>query len=231
MFIEEAIKDKVTYANLIEMLKPNCEIIINNSNGFIIYHSSPDMNVLVCDCKDGFEEKFLEEILKLKKPLLQILNNKLVEMVVKNKYQIEGDPSLQAVYRGERIDSSGLISLRKEDLEFVKNTYIDGTLKEYVQHIFDENYLCGYYENNELIGYVGKHSKNNIGLLYVKPEYRRNGYGSKILRMAFSKCEDFGNPYPYTHIYETNEPSLKLHKKIGCEFGKKTITWIRRTEK
>ena len=50
--------------------------------------------------------------------------------------------------------------------------------------------------------------------------------------MGFCKCEDFGNPYPYTHIYETNEPSLNLHKKLlGCEFGKKKVTWLRKIKK
>ena len=223
MFLYEVIKDEVTYANLIEM-------VLNETYGFLIYHIGSDLSVFICDCKDGFEEKFVEEILKSNAYRIEVFNDKLVEILVKNNYKAE-DHCLQAVYRGEKIDSPCLQNLKKEDLEFVKNSYEDGKDKEYVQHIFDENFLYGYYENNELIGYIGKHSIDNLGLLYVKPEYRRKGYGSKLLRIAFSRCEDFGNPYPYTHIYATNEPSLKLHKKIGCEFGKKKVTWFHIIEK
>ena len=231
MCIDEAIKDEVTYANLIDMLKPNCKIILNEKYGFLVYHTSSDINVLLCDCKDGFEEKLLEKILELNLPLIQVFNDKLAEMLKKNNYETTGGPCFQAVYKGEKINSSELINLKKEDLEFVKNTYEEGNSKEYVQHVFDANNLYGYYKNNELIGYVGKHSKNNVGLLYVKPEYRRKGIGMKLLKMAFSKCEDFGNPYPYTHIFMTNEVSLKLHKKLGCEFGKKKLTWFHKLKK
>ena len=228
--MDEAIKDEVTYANLIEMLKPDCRTIINEAYGFLIYHTGSDMSVLLCDCKDGFEDKFLEEIIKSNANYIEVFNNKLVELLVKNNFKAEA-PCSQLVYRGEKVDSSELVILKKEDLDLVKNTYDEGTSKEYVQHVFDENNLYGYYKNNELIGYVGNHSKSNIGLLYVKPEYRRGGYGSKILRMAFSKCEDFGHPYPYSHIFLTNQISLKLHEKLGCEYGKKKVTWLFKTGK
>ena len=230
MFIDEAIKDGITYANLIEMLKPDCKIILNETYGFVIHHISSDMNVLLCDCKDGFEEKILEKILKSNANYIEVYSDKLIEMLCKNNFKAQ-DSCLQAVYTGEKIDSTELINLKKEDLEFVKNTYNDGNSKAHVQHVFDENFLYGYYKNNELIGFVGKHSKSNVGLLYVKPEHRRSGLGLKILRMGFCKCEDFGNPYPYTHIFEKNEPSLKLHKKLGCEFGKKKVTWLFKAEK
>ena len=230
MFIDEAIKDEVTYANLIEMLKPDCKKIINETYGFLIHHISSDMNVLLCDCKDGYEEKFLEEIKKSNTNYIEVFNEKLVELLTKNNFKPES-PCYQLVYRGEKIDSSELIKLKKEDLDFVKNTYDEGTSKDYVQHVFDENNLYGYYKNNELMGYVGYHSKSNLGLLYVKPEHRRAGLGSKILKMAFSKCEDFGHPYPYSHIFLTNEISLKLHKKLGCEYGKKKVIWLFKTKK
>ena len=230
MFLDEAIKDEVTYANLIEILKPECKKIFNETYGFLIYHKSSDLNIYLCDCKDGFEDKLLKEILKSNISLIQVLNDKLVEMLLNNNYMTKG-PCLQAVYRGEKIDSSDLINLKKEDLEFVKNTYNDGNSKRHVQHVFDENNLYGYYKNNELVGFIGKHSKDNLGLLYVKPEYRRDGLGSKILRMAFSKFDDFEHPRLYTHIFLTNEPSLKLHKKIGCEFGKKNVTWLHKLKK
>ena len=229
--LDSEIKDKITYANLIEMLKPKCKIILNDTYGFLIYHERYDLNLYICDCKDGFEEKLLEEILKNNIILIQVFNDKLAKMLLENNYRT-GGPCFQAVYTGEKIDSTELINLKKEDLEFVKNTYNDGNSKEHVQQIFDENFLYGYYENNELIGYIGKHSKSNVGLLYVKPEHRKKGYGIKILRLGFCKCEDFGNPFPYTHIYETNEPSLNLHKKLlGCEFGKKKVTWLRKIKK
>ena len=116
MCIDEAIKDEVTYANLIDMLKPNCKIILNEKYGFLVYHTSSDINVLLCDCKDGFEEKLLEKILEKNLPLMQIFNNKLSEMLKKHNYETTGGLCFQAVYKGEKIDSSDLVNLKKEDL-------------------------------------------------------------------------------------------------------------------
>ncbi len=81
----------------------------------------------------------------------------------------------------------------------------------------------GYYENNQLIGIIGRHNDNSIGMLYVLEKFRKKGYGSIILRAAFNLWE---NQIPFSHIKIGNIPSEKLHKKLECQFGKKIVYWL-----
>ena len=81
----------------------------------------------------------------------------------------------------------------------------------------------GYYENNELIGIIGRHVDHSIGMLYVKEKFRKKGYGSIILKAGFNFWE---NQIPFSHIVVGNIASEKLHKKLECKIGKKIVYWL-----
>ena len=220
MYIDECLKDKITYANLIQYMKLEHELLFSTKNAFILF--LPKLDVYIADCIDSECENLVKELEKYKINLITIFSDKLFELIIP-KFKRSGK-CYQAVYTGEKIENNGnLIHLKKEDLEYVKNTYNNGKDKEEVERTFKENNILGYYENNELIGFIGRHSEHSIGMLYVKEKFRRKGYGLLILKLTFSFFED---QVPFTQIYTDNIASLNLHKKIGCEFGKKYIYWI-----
>ena len=220
MYIEECLKDRITYANLQQYINSEHEVLLSTQNSFIVL--LPKCNVYIADCKDAECDNLFKELSKYNIKVITIFNDKLFELL-KSRYK-GYDVSYQALYDGEKLEKNkNLIYLKKEDLDYAKNTYNNGNNKSGVEEAFKANNLLGYYENNELIGYIGRHADCSIGYLYVKEKFRKKGYGSLILKSVYSFWE---NQIPFSHIIIGNIASENLHKKIGCKFGKKKIYWL-----
>ena len=220
MYIDECLKDKITYANLHQYINSENKILLSTENAFIVL--LPKKNIYVADCKDSECENLFKELNKYDIKVITIFSDKLFELLKPNYkgYNV----SYQALYDGEIGEKNkNLIYLKKEDLEYVKNTYNDGNNKSGVEEAFKSNNLLGYYENGELIGYIGRHMDGSIGYLHVKEKFRRKGYGSLILKSVYSFWD---NQVPFTHVIIGNIPSENLHKKLGCKFGEKKIYWL-----
>ena len=219
MFIDECIKDIITYANIIQYLRIPHKILSSTEKAFILLLTKH--YIYITDCVDSECENVIEELKKYKIKIISTLNYKLFELL-KIKFK-NTDICSQAVYCGEKLENKNLMQLKKEDLEYVKKSYRDGNHEKEIEETFKNNNLLGYYENNELIGYVGRHADYSIGILFVKEKFRKKGYGSIILKTAFLFWE---NQVPFTHIIIGNTASENLHKKIQCKFGKKKVYWL-----
>jgi predicted GNAT family N-acyltransferase len=219
MFIDECIKDTITYANIIQYLRMPHKILLSTEKAFILLLTKHSF--YITDCVDSECDNIINELKKYKIKIITTLNQKLFELL--KKIFKNADICSQAVYCGEKLENNKLMQLKKEDLEYVKKTYRGENHEKEIEEIFKENNLLGYYENNELIGYVGRHLHYSIGLLYVKEKFRKKGYGSTILKTAFLFWE---NQVPFTHIIIGNTVSENLHKKIHCKFGKKKVYWL-----
>jgi len=220
MYIDECLKDKISYCNLYQYLKFEHEILYSTENAFIL--KIVKLNIYVVDCIDSEVEKVKIQIENYKAIYITTWNDKLYQLM-KSKFKY-ACKCYQAIYNGEKIKNNGnLMHLKQEDLEYVKKTYNKGEDAKEVEYGFKENNILGYYENGVLIGFVGRHFDHSIGMLYVKEEYRRKGYGSLILKLTYSFFED---QLPFTQIIIDNIASLNLHKKLDCNFGKKYVYWM-----
>ena len=219
MYIDECLKDKITYANIEQYLKMEHKLLLSTSKAFILLLTK--YNIYVVDCVDSEYENIFKELEKYDIKIITLMNKKLYELI-KSKFK-EINICSQAVYCGEKIENKNLKKLKKEDLEFIKKIYNDGTDGKEVEETFKNNNLLGYYENNELIGFIGRHVDSSIGMLYVKEKYRKKGYGSIILKAGFTFWE---NQIPFSHIIIGNIASEKLHKKLECKIGKKIVYWL-----
>ena len=80
-----------------------------------------------------------------------------------------------------------------------------------------------------------------LGDLHVEGDFRRQGIASKMLRKGFEYISRISNggEYIYAYIEKDNEPSIGLHKKLGCTdtgevrpfgeliFGDDETTWVK----
>ena len=113
---------------------------------------------------------------------LQTFNKKLQSLLVPHfKYNYACE---QAIYSANsNYCDSNLKPLEVKNLEYNAQTY---EMAEYMTQLYERNRLFGYYENEKFIGYVAFHIDETVGALFVKPEFRRFGYGEKVMTATFN---------------------------------------------
>ena len=67
-----------------------------------------------------------------------------------------------------------------------------------------------------------EHLDGTTGGLYVKPEFRKKGYGYILLKEGFSKVTKFVR---HSQVALDNIASIKLHEKLNCVKADITIYW------
>lgn len=103
----------------------------------------------------------------------------------------------------------------KEAIKYLK---ADSELKQYWKTLYDETVgeILVDPTNGNHIGHVFVwNNEKNRGFIFdleVKPEYRRKGYGSRLINDAVLKYHG----YDLT-VEKTNTPAIKLYKKYGFE--------------
>lgn len=218
--LEKILQDNsANYAHVFSAIEQSHEILINQKHNFLIHCIQSNSFIAESDEKDN---KKLDNFCKMFKNfnILRIqTTNKSIFNIIKPNFLYNYD-CIQAIFPLESLQKDeNLQSLKEEDLNYVCKTY---GLEKYITQLYERNRLFGYYKNDDFIGYACFHIDESLGSLFVKPEYRGNGYGKKIMKaLVFS----YKNPTKYSQILTTNIGSINLHKRIGCEISTKKIFW------
>lgn len=85
--------------------------------------------------------------------------------------------------------------------------------------------IFGLYVEEKLVGFIGLHSDQTMGMLRIFEEYRRHGYGF-ALEAALNNYLVEHQRLVYCHVEETNEASLKLQHKLGFTQSNKKQYWL-----
>ena len=149
---------------------------------------------------------------------------KLVERKLGYKRRI---PCYQAVYNKEPflIENNGLEIrlMQKEDVEEACAMYFDSE-DEAREHIAYRNLYCGVYKG-KIAAMIGLHLEGSMGLLVVKEEYRRMGFGETMEKFLINSLLKRGMT-PYCQIIEGNSASLGLQRKIGFDISENMLYWM-----
>ena len=89
--------------------------------------------------------------------------------------------------------------------------------------------MLGAFVDGEMAGFVGFHSEGSIGFLEVLPPYRRRGLGEALLLGAVRMALEEGQ-YAFAQVFEDNDASLGLHRKVGMTLSEETMYWLFREE-
>ena len=88
--------------------------------------------------------------------------------------------------------------------------------------------VYGGFVNGKIIGMIGLHYQGSMGLLEVKPEYRRNGYGEIMEKFLINSRLEKGL-IPYCQIIDDNAASLALQRKLGLDLSDNKLYWMRKS--
>lgn len=137
------------------------------------------------------------------------------------KFYLEG-PDEQWQEEIRRLEREGKHSLIIRPLDFEQKQIIfehyDMLPEEVIEERLEKKKIYGGFLKEELVGFIGLHQEESMGMLEVFPEYRRRGYGEELERFMIKKQLSDG-AIPYCQIDEHNKKSIQLQEKIGMELS------------
>ena len=82
------------------------------------------------------------------------------------------------------------------------------------------------FDGDKLIGMIGEHDEEMMGLLEIHPDYRRKGL-AMALETFMMKVQNDKGKLVSAQIETDNAASLALHRKLGFEIGDELVYWLR----
>lgn len=126
-----------------------------------------------------------------------------------------------ALFRKEPFELPGRLEFRKLTLADAPVVWKHYTMiKEdpdglaFAKERIEAGAVYGGYDDGELVGFIGKHSEETMGMLEVFPRFRRRGYGEELEKLLCNEIISQGR-VPCCHILENNVASLSLQERLG----------------
>ena len=135
-------------------------------------------------------------------------------------------PCYQAVYSKEPFKIDGKLEIRlmkEEDVKEASDMYF-GSLEEAKEHVRRSLVYGGFY-NGKIAAMIGRHYQGSMGMLVVKEEYRRRGFGGIMEKFLINSLLEKGL-IPYCQVIEGNTASLNLQRKLGLEVSENMLYWM-----
>lgn len=111
-----------------------------------------------------------------------------------------------------------------DDLEWIEKRYDLLDKEELGQYIGHGSIWIAYKENAK-VGFVGRHEEGSMGLLYVEEGFRRQGYATILEKFMIERMMGQGL-IPYADVFDDNDASIALQKKIGMKRMKEPVYWL-----
>ena len=154
-------------------------------------------------------------------------NITLAELVERKLGYKRRVPCNQAVYSGKPfvIDNNGLEIrlMQEEDAGEASAMYFD-SVDEAKEHIRRGLIYGGFYYG-KIAAMIGRHYEGSMGLLVVKEECRRRGYGEIMEKFLINSLLAKGLT-PYCQVIEGNTASLSLQRKLGLDISENMLYWM-----
>ena len=79
--------------------------------------------------------------------------------------------------------------------------------------------------NGKPVGFVGEHLEGSLGILYILPEYRKQGFAAYLEKYQMNEMLKDGY-LPFGQVEVGNEKSLNLQKKLGFKECSGFVYWF-----
>ena len=133
----------------------------------------------------------------------------------------------QVAYYGEKPAVDPRLSVRaadEHDLPVLTDNYQMISPEELAEAVRRKSILLGYHKGC-LIGFIGEHLEGSMGILYVLPEFRQQGFGTALQTYLIAMTMEKGF-IPFGQVEKDNLNSLRLQKKIGMTCSDNLNVWM-----
>ena len=160
--------------------------------------------------------------------LITVHQSFLIEPVKKRFGLKEAGPCFQAVYTGRnRLPVKTMFSLRPLEPchTGAVTEYYDLLSPREIERLICRGAMIGGFDGETLAGFAGVHAEGGMGLLFVRPGFRRRGLASALESYLINRILDRGR-VPFSQIFEGNTASFRLQQSLGLTFAQGRVNWL-----
>lgn len=222
-----AFKDPVQCSCLIDgITNGDYEVLYSGDRGVLVRVKNTDLHIISASSLED-AVWFASDLDS--PPVLQLLDVCAKDYLME-RYGLKGSVECYncAYTKCAKIDYTSPYKIRNLDLSFektVRESYLIGSETEIHDAIVAGNMIGAFTDSGRLVGFIGIHRDNSVGMLYVYPEHRRSGAAFALEAEIINRLLDKGR-IPYCHIISDNHASLALQKKLGYTVSDKMVYWL-----
>ncbi len=215
------------YVEMLESIRRGMvEVTACREDGVLLYNVPGELYMLAADSPQAAEELCRGvESMELALVHSREAGEYLAERYALSKCQ----PSTQAAYVGkEPLPEAPALEVRtlgRESFQTVLETYHSLSGPSYIRNRLMAGAVQGAFQDGELAGFIGMHAEGSVGLLEVLPAFRRQGVATALMNHMVNQCLVQGW-IPFSQIWEGNEASLALHRRVGWTFCQEPLFWV-----
>ena len=225
--LKYAFRDPVHYSCFIDgITNGDYEVLYSGDRGVLVKVKNTDLHIISAA---SLEDAVWFACDLDEPPVIQLLDNCAHDFLME-RYGFKSFVECYncAYTKCEKIEYISPYDIRTLDLSFeneVAKSYHIGSPEEIHDCITDGKMIGAFTREGKLVGFIGIHSDNSVGMLYVYPQYRRNGVAFALEAEIINRLLDKGR-IPYCHIISNNKASLALQKKLGYSISEKKVYWL-----
>ncbi|MEG1446454.1 MAG: GNAT family N-acetyltransferase [Ruthenibacterium sp.] len=215
-------KNRLLHIDMLEALRRGTASIVDASED----------GVLLCDMSGAYLLSATTE--KESARLLELVPSATVFSVhqrfslqqIQDKFHFKSvNPCAQAAYLEKEpptYDAENIRVLDDRYTNFVHQNYHAMEDYAYIAARIAAGDLIGAFDEDILMGFIGRHVDGSMGLLEILPQFRRRGLGVALERAEIAREIAHGD-IPFCQVYCDNEASLRLQQKLGMTFANETM--------
>lgn len=222
-------KNIVLYADMLECKRKNQPIYYEDEHALCIQDTYNQMLYCVSDNKKS--AKRIVEMMPESFSMI-VAHDMYTDQYIKERFHIACTlECYHSMYIGK--EKPFVILPEGYTMRLLDEQYLPEVMSLYsMEDCNDEAYLrpcledgmAGVFQDDIFCGFMGVHEKSSMGILEIKPEYRRQGLAVALIHQIVGMQMERGR-IPYGEIVKDNIASIKLQEKAGLVVSKELTYW------
>ena len=163
--------------------------------------------------------------------LYNVKQKEIVDLLMNEYHKKDYFACYQAVYMATQPieftipDHVSIRLLTQDYLDDVYHIYHHMSDRDYIKDRIEKKALWGLFHDGQLAGFIGMHREGSMGILEIKKEYQRRGYGSLLESYLMNELLK-QKKVPYCQVVVGNEASLALQRKLNMTLSTTYSYWV-----
>ena len=205
------------------------EVVRAEESGVLLY-DVPSGAWMLSASDEDMGERLLSEIPREEKDLLFAVHQDFLrDSIARRFHRNLVSECFQAVYTRKRppVCTATFVirPLVPQDVDAVHESYHAVHSREYLLERIRAGEMFGIDADGRLAAFAGMHDEGSMGMLEVLPACRRRGMGEALEAFLITRQLEKGW-VPFCQVFDGNEPSLRLQKKLGLKLAPGRLYWI-----